>query len=64
MKYIWPILLLILSVFMIFKPEILWKMEHFLSVKGGEPSDLYIAFMRIGGVFFFLSTIIIVIYFA
>ena len=38
---------------MIFKPELLWKIEHFFSVKGGEPTDLYLGLMRVAGVFFF-----------
>ncbi|MFR3131177.1 MAG: DUF6199 family natural product biosynthesis protein [Blautia sp.] len=50
---IWLILLLLLSFFMIFKPELLWKIEHFFSVKGGEPTDLYLGLMRVAGVFFF-----------
>ena len=51
---IWLILLLLLSFFMIFKPELLWKIEHFFSVKGGEPTDLYLGLMRVAGVFLFL----------
>lgn len=39
---------------MIFKPELLWKIEHFFSVKGGEPTDLYLGLMRVAGVFFLL----------
>lgn len=46
--------LLLLSFFMIFKPELLWKIEHFFSVKGGEPTDLYLGLMRVAGVFFLL----------
>ena len=40
---------------MIFKPELLWKIEHFFSVKGGEPTDLYLGLMRVAGVFFFVA---------
>ena len=39
MDYWWIVFLYILSIMMIVKPEILWKIEHFLSVKNGEPSD-------------------------
>ena len=58
---IWLILLLLLSFFMIFKPELLWKIEHFFSVKGGEPTDLYLGLMRVAGVFFFIASIICII---
>lgn len=33
MDYWWIVFLYILSIMMIVKPEILWKIEHFLSVK-------------------------------
>jgi metal ABC transporter, nickel uptake transporter family, permease protein cbiQ len=46
---------------MIFKPELLWKIEHFFSVKGGEPTDLYLGLMRVAGVFFFIASIICII---
>ena len=53
--------LVILVIFMIFKPELLWKIEHFFSVKGGEPTDLYLGLMRVAGVFFFIASIICII---
>lgn len=31
-------------------PEGLWKLEHLLSVKGGEPSEFYIGMTIIGGI--------------
>ena len=43
---------------MIFKPELLWKIEHFFSVKGGEPTDLYLGLMRVAGVFFFIAWLV------
>lgn len=46
MDYWWIVFLYILSIMMIVKPEILWKIEHFLTVKNGEPSDWYIAFFN------------------
>ncbi|HCX05065.1 MAG TPA: nickel ABC transporter permease [Clostridiales bacterium] len=63
MKYLYLIILIILSVFMIFKPTLLWKIEHFLSVKNGEPTDLYITLMRIGGTFFLISSVVMVFLF-
>lgn len=58
MDYIWLILLCFLGIMMVTKPELLWKIEHIFSVKNGEPSDLYITLMRLGGVFFIVASII------
>ena len=63
MKYLYLLLLIILSIFMIFKPTLLWEIEHFLSVKNGEPTDLYITLMRIGGTFFLISSIVMIFLF-
>lgn len=57
MDFIWIIVLAALGIAMIVKLEILWKIEHIFTVKNGEPSDLYITLMRIGGVVFLLSAI-------
>ncbi len=63
MKYFYLLILIVLSVFMIFKPTLLWKIEHFLSVKNGEPTDLYITLMRIGGTFFLILSIVMIFLF-
>ena len=63
MKYLYLLILIVLSVFMIFKPTLLWEIEHFLSVKNGEPTDLYITLMRIGGTFFLISSVVMVFLF-
>ena len=63
MKYLYLLILIVLSVFMIFKPTFLWKIEHFLSVKNGEPTDLYITLMRIGGTFFLILSIVMIFLF-
>lgn len=62
MNYLWPLVLLILGVFMLCYPKTLWKMENLLTVKNGEPTELYLLLMRIGGVFFILCSVGIVIY--
>lgn len=62
MDYLWPLVLLILGVFMLCYPKTLWKMENLLTVKNGEPTELYLLLMRIGGVFFILCSVGIVIY--
>lgn len=61
MDYIWIIFLFLLSIVMLVKPELLWKIEHLFSVKNGEPTDLYLAFMRIGGIFFLVTSMIVLL---
>lgn len=50
--------LLISGILMIVKPEFVWKVDHFLTVKDGEPTDLYIRYIRILGVVCILVAII------
>ena len=50
--------LLILGILMLFKPELLWK------IKNGEPTELYLAFMRVGGVFFLIASVVMLVYVA
>ena len=38
------------GILMIGKPEVFWKIEHFLTVREGKPSDLYLASVRVSGV--------------
>jgi len=49
---------------MLFKPELLWKIEHMFTVKNGEPTELYLAFMRVGGVFFLIASVVMLVYVA
>ena len=56
--------LLILGILMLFKPELLWKTEHMFTVKIGEPTELYLAFMRVGGVFFLIASVVMLVYVA
>ena len=35
----------------------MWKIEHFLEVKGGEPTDLYLAVMRVMGTFLLIFSV-------
>lgn len=56
--------LLILGILMLFKPELLWKIEHMFTVKNGEPTELYLAFMRVGGVFFLMASVVMLVYVA
>lgn len=61
MEYLGLFLLFALGVLMFLKPEVLWKLEHLFSVKGGEPTDFYLSMMRIGGVVFALIAVFIAI---
>lgn len=63
MKYVGLIALFVLGVLMFWKPELLWKIEHLFSVKGGEPTDFYLSMMRVGGVIFAMITVILAISF-
>ena len=51
-------LLAILGVAMVIKPELLWRIEHIFTVKDGEPTELYLALMRLGGGFFIIAAIV------
>ena len=61
MDYIWIVVLLLLGFAMLLKPEIIWKIEHIFTVKNGEPTDLYLTLMRLGGIFFIGAGIIVLI---
>ena len=58
-NFIWPVILFLLGLLMLINPKLLWKIENCFTVKDGEPTDLYIAFMRIGGFFFMFASVII-----
>ncbi len=64
MDILWVVALLVLGILMVAAPKLLWKVEHFLSVKGGEPSESYLLAMRLGGIFFILAAIACIIYLA
>lgn len=40
------------------KPGLLWRIEHVFTVKDGEPTELYLALMRLGGGGFHLAAIV------
>lgn len=60
--FIGVILLLVLGFLMAWKPKLLWKIEHVFTVKDGEPTEMYLAFMRIGGIFFIFCAIFAMVY--
>ena len=48
-----------LGVVYILFPEKMWEISHFLSVSGGEPTDLYIFFRIVGGIVTVVLSIVI-----
>ena len=61
MDYIWAVVLLALGLAMLFRPKLLWKIERLFTVRGGEPTELYLALMKIGGLFFTAASVIVFI---
>lgn len=51
------ILLLASGLLMLIRPDLVWKIEHFLSVQNGEPTEWYLAIVRIIGLGFILNAI-------
>ena len=47
---------------MLWKPELLWRIEHMLTVKHGKPTELYLAFMRVGGAFVLAASVCVLVY--
>lgn len=43
------IILLLLGIFMVWKPNLLWKVVHCLSVKDGEPTGFYLYVVKLVG---------------
>ena len=64
MEWVWLVILLALGILMVAAPRLLWKVEHFLSVTGGAPSELYLLAMRLGGIFFILAAVACILYLA
>ena len=58
MDFLWIILLFLIGLVAVIWPDKLWKLEHFLTVKNGEPSEFYLAVSRVAGVFFMLAATI------
>ena len=61
MEYVWIVVLLLLGIAMVGRPDLLWKIEHFWDVNNGEPPELYIALMRVMGAFCIIGCIIFLI---
>ena len=46
------------GILMLTRPYIFWKIEHFLTVRDGKPSHLYLAIVRVCGLACILISII------
>ena len=55
------IFLIITGVLMFFFPEKLWKIRYRLLTKGGEPSEGYIIFSKILGLFCMIMSVVFLI---
>lgn len=49
MDPVWGVILIALGLFMVCQPRLLWELSHMLTVKGGQPTELYLLLQRIGG---------------
>ena len=62
MGYMGLIFLYVLSILMIIKPKLLWKIDNIFTLKNCEPTDFYITFLRINGVLLLIGAVIVTIY--
>lgn len=53
------ILFLIPGMLMVFKPDLCWKIRHFIDVKDGEPTEISIMLIRIGGIIYIILDVIL-----
>lgn len=52
MGYLGWTLLFMAGMIMILKPHWMWRLECFMKMKTGEPSEVYLKTSRIGGILF------------
>ncbi len=53
------ILIFILGMLMLIKPDLWWKIRHFLDVKDGEPTEISLMVTRILGVSYIIIAVIL-----
>lgn len=58
MPYVLVVVLISSGVSMIVKPEIWRRIEHWFSVRGGEPTDAYLFLQRVCGVFIIIVAVV------
>ena len=52
----------VMGFLMMFFPEQMWKLQHWFSVKNGEPSDAYLTISRITGAIVWIGLIFFILY--
>ena len=57
MEVIIMMFLFLWGLLMLFFPGAVWTIQHFLDVRGGEPTDFYLITTRIGGVICMLGAV-------
>ena len=62
-KIIACIFLLTSGTLMLVRPDVVWKIEHYFTVQNGEPTDWYLAIVRIIGLIFVFIAVIGVLIF-
>lgn len=55
------IIIILIGIGSFFFTEKMWKFEHFLDTKGGEPSELYIAMGKISGVILMVLGVVMMV---
>ena len=63
MERMWVLVLLVIGVMMLCKPKLMFRIETLFTVKGGEPTELYLILMRLGGLFFTICSIVVAIHY-
>lgn len=58
MAYLALIAVILIGLLAFIKPEWLWKIEHFLDVKNGEPTEWYLEKTRLLGIFFIVAALL------
>ena len=53
--------LMLLGALMIARPVWFWKIDHIMTVRGGEPTELYLTLTRLLGVVFLLGPVVALI---
>ena len=62
MEWMWILVLLVVGLMMLFRPELMFKIENLLITKNGEPTEFYLMMMRLGGLFFTICSIVVIFY--
>ncbi len=62
MEWVLIIFLYAFSLLMMLNPALMWKIEHFMDVEGGRPTDWYLTVTRVGGVLLFLILFFITLF--